>query len=108
MAREPGVRLDPPELFPDRRPSVARGRGDRGRRPLAEGAIALRDAQLRRRDEPDHLPRHQPASARKDDRDARRASVEGARQRSEERRVRKECVSSFRSWWVLDPKKKNK
>src|SRR3546814_18899489 len=68
MAREPGVRLDPPEIFPDRRPSVARGRGDRGRRPLAEGAIALRDAQLRRRDEPDQLPRHQPPTARKNDR----------------------------------------
>src|SRR3546814_4920742 len=63
-------------------------------RSLAEGAIALRDAQLRRRDEPDQLPRHQPASARKDDRDARRESVEGARQHA--RRSRQGPVDAHR------------
>src|SRR3546814_14700142 len=35
MAREPGVRLDPPERFPVRRPTVSRGPGDTGGCPLA-------------------------------------------------------------------------
>ena len=83
MAREPDLRHHPPDLFADLRPAARHGRRDRRRRRRDAREIALRDAQLRRCDEPVQLRADQPAGAQADARDARRESAQGPRQHAQ-------------------------
>ena len=66
MARKSDLRHDPPDLSADFRPAARHGRRDRGRRPATAREAAVRDAQLRRCDEPVELRADQSAGAEAD------------------------------------------
>ena len=83
MAREPDLRHHPPDLFAGVGPAAWNGRRDRRHRSRDAREAALRDAQLRRCDEPVQLRADQPAGSQADARNARREFAQGPRQHAQ-------------------------